>query len=137
MTIQKETSMSDFLNWFDGVVMAQPKDVASFLKSRGFEITHTGGGFLAYERKLDDGSAITITDEDGSELPQALDERIWISMHNRDAYQIFTIGPVDLREAAMSAQSLAEFGRRLEAADAFERGFATIPDALSSEGSQS
>ena len=104
-----------FFEAFDRRVAAQPADVRSAMEGAGFEVAHTGGGCLAYERAFGDGY-VWITAEDGVSLPQALDEASLVGAYGADGEYL----NVDERLpapalAAISGTLMAEAGRRFAA----------------------
>jgi hypothetical protein len=72
-----------FFEAFDRHVEAQPKDVRSFMEQAGFEVAHTGGGCLAYEKEFGDHHVL-ITADDGVTLPQSLDAAAGVGAYGPD-----------------------------------------------------
>jgi hypothetical protein len=53
-------------------------------KEKGFDIVHTGGGCMAYEKRFEDGSYIYVTEEGGCCLPGTFDVEIILGFYNKE-----------------------------------------------------
>lgn len=53
-----------FWQWFDGIVEAAPETtIGSIMVAAGYEVTHTGGGCLAWRKEAPNGGYALICDE--------------------------------------------------------------------------
>ncbi len=95
----KTTSSFDFFRWFDDVQdRAYQSTVGKIMAEAGYEIAHTGGGCLCWEKVLKGERYLWICDE-GNGLGDKVDEVYLVGLYNLDG-DILDQGEVlDLREA--------------------------------------
>ncbi|MBD2745735.1 hypothetical protein IC232_03400 [Microvirga sp. BT688] len=71
----REASSSQFDNWYEAKVDAQPDAMKALVQQYSLDIDHTGGGCLAYARHYEDNWYWWLTADDGTSLPIDPDDK--------------------------------------------------------------
>jgi hypothetical protein len=94
-----DSTRPTFWQWFDSrKAQALATDIGKFMASRGYDVTHTGGGCLAWEGLARNHWQVWITDDDaglGDDLPDWQASQTFCAMLCHDDSGEFITGPAE------------------------------------------
>lgn len=112
MSFDAQDHARRFFAWLDKVeTNAAATDVGKLMKAAGFEIAHTGGGCLAWEKQL--GTSFLWVCDEGNGLGDVLDELYLVGHYTPDA-EIIADGDVPNLQAAIEWCAQRTPGRIIE-----------------------